>query len=96
MIYRRIFSVVFSAKHSWPGRLGPRLVGTRHGGQYEVPRPSLLSLEARGPDDLILRFLDHAGTELTHDHPHDVQDPFASVEQEFGIRYEEWERDKPT
>jgi hypothetical protein len=51
----------------------------------------MLSLEVcEIPDDLILRFLDEAGAELTHEHPHDVLKTFQAMEQEFGINQDEW------
>jgi hypothetical protein len=54
----------------------------------------MLSLEVcEVPDDLILRFLDEAGGELTHDHPHNVLEAFQTVEQEFGIKQGEWVRE---
>jgi hypothetical protein len=51
----------------------------------------MLSIELCGtPNDLILRFLNHTGTELTHEHPHDVLEAFEMIEREFGIKQSHW------
>jgi hypothetical protein len=51
----------------------------------------MLSLEVgKVPDDLILRFLDESGGELTHDHPTNVLEAFQTMEQEFEIKQDEW------
>ena len=91
MTYRRLFSVPFADRCPWPGKLGPRYVQTKHGGLVEIGRPALLTIDAYGqPENLMLRFLDAAGDEFTHDHPNDLEEVFSMVEREFGIAHAEW------
>jgi hypothetical protein len=64
---------------------------TKDGGLVQLNRPARLTIETYGPsDDFMLRFLDGAGNEITHDHQHDLGEAFAMAEREFGIVRADW------
>jgi hypothetical protein len=86
--YRLLFYVKLNADHLNPGRIQHNVNGT------PVPHPFAVTIEKTepGPDDdeVLIRYLDEKGNELTHSHSYSLDDAFKDAHYEFGIHRYEW------
>jgi hypothetical protein len=84
--YQRLFYVKLNTNHLNPGRIQHSVEGR------PVPYPHSLTIEKIQPQDeeVMIRYLDEEGNELTHSHSYSLADAFGDALYEFGIQPHEW------
>ncbi|SRR6266851_4428071 len=89
--YQRLFYVKLNANHLNPGRIQHSVEGR------PVPYPHALTIETIQPEDeeVMIRYLDGEGNELTHSHSYSLADAFKDAHHEFGIQPHEWAKVAP-